>query len=80
MKVTKETINKLEPLLKEHLEADIVSELATRLNVTPEEAMRIYFSSGMPEKIESGVYGIQYLSAQYLTEEILNKTRRDQNT
>ena len=38
MRVTEETLAQLEPLLKEQLEADIISIIAERLEVSPGDA------------------------------------------
>lgn len=73
MKVTENTVALLGPLLKEHLEADIIVNLASRLQLSPEEAMRVYFSSDVSEMVESGKNGVQYLSADYLADEIISR-------
>lgn len=75
MNVTKQTIQELDSFLKEHLEADVVALIAQRLDVASDKALAIYFSSALPEKIENGEHGIQYLSAEYLADEVI----REQN-
>lgn len=71
MKVDASTIEGLSSFLKEHLEADIVAEIAVRKGVSANEAMEIYFNSKIATAVEEGAFGMQYLPASYLAEEIL---------
>ena len=71
MKVAEETLTQLESLLKEQLEADIITIIAERLSVSPDAAMRVYFRSPLAQQIEEGAWGMQYLDASYLADEIL---------
>lgn len=71
MNVTEKTLAGLDDFLKEHLEADIIAIIAERRSISPAEAMRLYYGSPLSESIESGTYGMQYLDATYLAEEIL---------
>ena len=71
MNVDVRTIEGLDSFLKEHLEADIITELARQRNLSPNEAMELFFGSRVATGIEEGSYGIQYLSARYLAEEVL---------
>ena len=73
MKVTEETLAGLDSLLKEHLEADIVALLAERTGRTSAEALAAYYGTSMPQRIARGKYGIQYLSADYLVEEVIKE-------
>ena len=61
----------LEQLLREHLDADIVAELASRLGLTLQDAMDRYYSSRLAASIAKGECGIQYLSAGYLVDDLL---------
>ena len=71
MKITAQTIEGLDTFLKEHLEADVVEIIANRLKLPVEKAFEIYFNSRISGMIEEGKFGIQYLSPEYLAEEIL---------
>ena len=77
MKVTPSTIEKFDSFLKEHLEADITEIISQELSVSPEEALSIYFTSDISSMIENGQFGTQYLSPEYLAEEVLAKTTPD---
>ena len=56
MRVTEETLAQLEPLLKEQLEADIISIIAERLEVSPGEAMSVYYRNPLAQQIEEGAW------------------------
>lgn len=76
MEVNEETIQGLGDFLKEQLETDIVANLSERLGLSSAEAFAAYFSTQMPELIANGTYGIQYLSADYLTDEVIKELKR----
>jgi len=61
----------LEALLKEALEKDIIDLLSERTGITYREAMDAYYRSELSEQIDGGVYGIQYLDAAYLVDDLL---------
>ena len=67
----------LEEFYREHLEEDIVFCLARRRGISEEEAMRLYYSSRLCDRIHEGEYGIQYLDyhvlTDYLEEELQEK-------
>jgi hypothetical protein len=63
----------LENILKQTLESDIVAELEQRLDVSPIEAMRMYYSTRVSEMVSTGAYGTQYLSAGYLADEVMRE-------
>jgi len=67
--------NQLEAVLKESLEKDIISLLAERLEISVREAMDVYYRSKLSLQIDSGTYGIQYLDAAYLVEDLLENER-----
>ena len=58
----------LEEFYREHLEEDIVFCLAERRNISESEAMRLYYSSKLCDRIHEGEYGIQYLNYRVLTD------------
>jgi len=61
----------LEAILKESLEKDITTLLAERLEIPVREAMDLYYRSKLSHQIDSGAYGIQYLDAAYLVDDLL---------
>lgn len=70
------TDRELENFYREHLEEDIIFALAERRNITSEEAMKLYYSSRLADRIHEGEFGVQYLDPQVLTdilEDELNK-------
>ena len=71
MNVTPTTIEGLDSFLKEHLEADVAGIISRKLDINPEEALSIYFKSDVSSMVESGEFGTQYLSAEYLAQEVL---------
>lgn len=68
--ITDELLEGLEDVRRESLEADIVAGIARRLNISSADAMRLYFSSKLCGQIEEGAYGIQYLDASYLVDDL----------
>lgn len=72
MKVDKNTVRGLDSFLREHQESDVVQKISEKLNVPAEEALAIYFKSKVASMVENGTYGVQYLSSEYLAEEILS--------
>ena len=70
--MTEQTDEKLlETMLKESLEKDIINLLSERTRITHREAMDLYYHSELSAQIDSGAYGIQYLDAAYLVEDLL---------
>lgn len=57
----------LEAFYREHLEEDIIFCLAERRNIPEEEAMHLYYTSKLCDRIHEGEYGIQYLDYHVLT-------------
>lgn len=58
----------LEKTYREHLEEDIVLGLSRRLAVPPEQALRLYYTSQLADRIHEGEYGVQYLDHELLTD------------
>ena len=73
MEITEKTVAMLGDFLKEQQEADIVVVLAERRSLSADEALAWYFRSSMPRFVGEGTYGMQYLSAEYLAEEVLRE-------
>jgi len=61
----------LEAMLKESLEKDIISLLSERAGITQREAMDVFYRTELSGQIDSGIYGIQYLDAVYLVDDLL---------
>jgi len=62
----------LEALLKESLEKDIIDMLAECVGISHREAMDAYYRSELSAQIDIGVFGIQYLDAAYLVNDLLD--------
>lgn len=58
----------LEQFYREHLEESIIFCLSQRRKISDDEAMRIYYSSKLADRIHEGEYGIQYLDYHVLTD------------
>ncbi len=58
----------LEKVYQENLEEKIISYLAETKQISLEEAMRIYYSSKLANKIHRGSYGVQYLDYKLLVQ------------
>jgi len=61
----------LDAMLKESLEKDIINLLSERVSITHREAMDVYYRSELSGQINSGAYGIQYLDARYLVDDLI---------
>lgn len=68
------TADNLENFYKEHLEEDIIFCFGKRNNLSNEEAMKIYYSSELADKIHEGIYGLQYLDYKVLTDILESET------
>lgn len=73
MDITRNTIESLKDsrILEEHLEIDIISGLAERLGIDAQEAMKLYYSSKLAQQISEGAYGIQFLDASVLVDDLI---------
>ena len=63
----------LEQTYQENLEERLIAYIADQRGVSLEQAMDIYYSSDLAEKIHDGVEGIQYLDYKVLGQ-ILQET------
>ena len=63
----------LEHFYREHLEESIIFCLANRRKIPEEQAMRLYYSSRLADRIHEGQYGIQYLDYRVLTDYLENE-------
>lgn len=69
--VTEQMLSVLPGIRKTNLEAQMVIALAQRLGISTEEALERYYSSSLSALVEENRYGLQYLDAEYLVEELL---------
>ena len=58
-------------LYKERLEEDIISKLAEIKGIGLSDAMDAYYRSRLAKQIDSGAFGIEYLSADYLVDDLI---------
>jgi len=65
----------LDAMLKESLEKDIIGLLSERRGVTQREAMDVFYRTELSGQIDSGIYGIQYLDAIYLVDDLLENEK-----
>lgn len=70
MNVTQAMVDKLGDVRKVRLEAEIVEELASRMDLSPEEAMERYYASDLAKMVEDNQFGVRYLDASYLVDEV----------
>jgi squalene cyclase len=64
-------IGALEKVHKELLEQDIIAHLAELKSVEMREAMDIYYHSKLAKQINQGEFGIQYLDARNLADDLI---------
>jgi hypothetical protein len=57
--------------IKEALEKEIVELIATEKDISRREAMDIFYSSDLSSQIDKGEYGIHYLDAKYLLQDLI---------
>jgi hypothetical protein len=60
--------NVLEKIYQESLEERIISYIAETKEMSLEEAMKVYYSSRLANKIHKGNYGVQYLDYKVLVQ------------
>ena len=70
MTVTRETIEQVEALRRVNLETDIVQVLAERYGLKPEEALSKYYESELSGMVDRNDFGVQYLDARYLVDQM----------
>ena len=58
-------------LYRERLEEDIISKLAAIKRIGLSDAMDAYYRSRLAQQRDNGEFGIQYLSADYLVEDLI---------
>lgn len=66
----------LEKVYQENLEERIIFYLAEQSGISLEKAMDVYYNSRLADKIQRGVYGIQYLDYKVLVQ-ILCETEKE---
>ncbi len=65
-------INDLEEIYRQLLEDDIIENIAELKKIDLRKAMDIYYHSKLAQQISEGEYGIQYLSAKYLANDLID--------
>lgn len=65
------TISTIEAMRLTHLEAQILTTLAERTGMNAESALEYWYGSRLCAAVERNEYGLQYLDAGYLVEELL---------
>ena len=60
----------LEELLREHLESDIICRIVEQFDVDAVRAMEMYYKSNLAQQVSAGAYGVQYLSAACLVDDL----------
>lgn len=70
----------LEKFYKEKLEERIITEFAKQKKNSLEDAMDVYYSSSLAEKIAEGKNGIQYLDYRVLAEMLAMQTENNTET
>lgn len=63
--------NALHEFYLQNLERDIITILSQKRNISLRGATDVYYHSKLAEQIEQGVYGIEFLSPQYLANDLI---------
>lgn len=71
------TDSDLEKIYREHLEEAIVLDLSGRLAMLPEQALSLYYTSRLADRIHEGEWGVQYLDHKLLTDILEQELRTD---
>lgn len=61
----------LEEVYRQSLEDEIIENIAKIKHLDLRKAMDIYYHSQLAKQINEGAYGIQYLSANYLANDLI---------
>lgn len=56
---------------RKELDQEIISVLAARKGLSLDAAMDVYYRSRLARQIAEGAHGIEYLSANYLVEDLI---------
>ncbi|MCL2808164.1 MAG: hypothetical protein FWD27_08470 [Coriobacteriia bacterium] len=71
MELTKEALQGLEEKHLEQLEAEIIAALVNQTKLSERQAMDVYYKSKLSQQVNDGLYGIQYLSSEYLASDLV---------
>ena len=71
IEISEKLLSLLPSVRKTNLEAQMVAILGERLGASPEASLEVYYSSDLSKMIEENRYGVQFLDANYLVEELL---------
>lgn len=69
--VDERTISAIEGLRKTNLDAQIVQVISQRAGLNAQDSLNVYYGSELAPVIERNEYGMQFLDANYLADEIL---------
>ena len=70
-KIDERTMRAVEKLRCTNLEIQIVREIASQTGASPEEALRVYYTSELAPPIERNECGLQFLDGKYLADDVL---------
>lgn len=76
--ITEQTLEALPAIRRTNLEAQMTTLLAERLGLSVEEALGLYYSDSLSQLIEENVYGLQYLDAAYLVDELIRRSQQNE--
>lgn len=70
-KIDERTMRAVEKLRCTNLEIQIVREIASQTGASPEEVLRVYYTSDLAPLIERNECGLQFLDGKYLADDVL---------
>lgn len=76
--ITEQILEALPAIRRTNLEAQMTTLLAERLGLSVEEALELYYSDPLSQLIEENVYGLQYLDAAYLVDELIWRSQQSE--
>ena len=76
--VNDRTILAMEEMRLTHLEAQVLAILSERTGMDAESALKCWYDSDLCAAVERNEYGLQYLDANYLVEELLRRASEAQ--
>lgn len=71
MTVDERTIEAIEDFRLTHLEAQVVQIIATRMGLDAASALGVWYGSDLCRGVELNEFGLQYLDASYLVDELM---------
>jgi hypothetical protein len=71
MTADERTMGAIEDVRLTHLEAQIVQIIATRIGLDAAAALGVWYESDLCRSVELNEFGLQYLDASYLVDELM---------